>query len=329
MLNQNEEITNELIYTITKQFPEVNYIELQKQVAGIVSMYNVKVKEFNNFKPDLKEKFQLFFSAKKLEGISPLTVKSYKYILNAFSKNVNKPVNSITTQDVRSYLSELNNKPSSVATKIWCLKSFFDWLFIEEYIVRNPMSKIKTPKQEIRLPKALSEEEIEIEREGCQTLRQKGIFELLLSSGMRLDEIGKSNKNDIDWNDLNIKVIGKGNKERFVYFSLKSKRALLKYLDSRKDICPALFVTMKYPIHRLGRRAIEREVTNIGINSGADINLFPHKMRHTLATTMLNKGADISSIQKILGHSNIATTQIYAVMSNERAHDEYKRYSVV
>jgi integrase/recombinase XerD len=211
--------------------------------------------------------------------------------------------------------------------QISILKSFFGWLHMEEYITRNPMLRIKQTKEPKRLRHALSDEEIELLRQACRTDREKALLEFTVSTGSRLSEIVKIDRNDINWSERSLKVIGKGNKERVIYFSIKAKILLYKYLNSRNDDNPALFVTVRNPHHRIGGRSIEKIVKVIAERAGIDKPIFPHLLRHSFATHNINAGMPLPVLQHIMGHDNPSTTQIYAELSEENIMHEYRKIS--
>ena len=256
-------------------------------------------------------------------------MSSYQLELRIFGENILKPVDIITTNDIRLFLSEFPHlKMSSVSKKLSVLKSFFGWLVDEEIIEKDPTRKIKTPKKEKVMPKALNIEELELLRESCIDVRERAILEVYYATGARLSEIQALNRKDINWESKTARVVGKGNKERDVYFSFKASYHLKKYLKSRNDLVPALFITKRRPYKRLSNRSIQREISKIVKRSGIQKNISIHSLRHTLATLMLDRGADITAIQGILGHSDISTTQIYAQLSDERKQEQYNKYMV-
>jgi integrase/recombinase XerD len=229
--------------------------------------------------------------------------------------------------DIRRHLASYSStgvKTSTVQRKIAIFRSFFDWMENEEYILKSPMRKIKSLKLEKRLRKALTFEELEKIRDICNTYRERALLEFFYSTGCRLDEVVKLNKQDIDWQDLSTRVIGKGNKERTVFINAKAKVFLQKYLMSRLDDCEALFVTIRKPFRRMKRRAIEREISNIGKRIG--LHIYPHLIRHTTATCMLHNGAELYEVQRVLGHEYPSTTQIYAQISDDSIKNAHRKY---
>lgn len=227
------------------------------------------------------------------------------------------------------YLSQLDGlKLSSISRKLSVLKSFFKWLADEELITKDPTKKIKKPKQEHRLPKALSIEELEMIRESCITARERALVEVLYATGGRLSEIQSLNRQDINWQTNSAKVVGKGNKEREIYFSWKALYHLKKYFGLRSDLVPALFVTERKPVRRLSNRGIQRVVGIIAARAGIQKRVHPHIFRHTFATLTLNAGADLVVVQSLLGHANPSTTQVYCSVTDNRRREQYKRYLV-
>lgn len=189
------------------------------------------------------------------------------------------------------------------------------------------MRKIKTPKIEKRVREALTKEEFETLRTGAKTLRQKALLELLYSTGCRLEEVENMKKSDIDWQRLQLNVIGKGNKERTVFINATCLVHLRKYLMSRLDDNEALFVTERAPLKYLGRRAIQREIDKIMHQSGLEKNVYPHLIRHTFATHKINAGMSLNVLQEIMGHDSPDTTLVYASIDNSTVEHEYRKYS--
>jgi len=299
------------------------------ELAQLLSGYHVTKVEDDEVHPDLHDNIKLFLSNKKLEGLSSITLKGYELDLNIFANRIRKRTEDITASDLRIYLAEFEHlKMSTVSKKLSVLKSFFSWLTGEEILQRDPSARLKQPKKEKRAPKALSIEELEMLRESCETIRQRALLEVMYATGCRLDEVSSLNKSDINLQTMSCRVIGKGNKEREVYFSFKAMYHLRKYLMGRTDEEEALFTTLRKPYRRVGHRAIQREIKRISLAAGIEKNVTPHTLRHTFATLTLNNGADIVAVQHLLGHSSPATTQTYAVLSDARKREQHKKYLV-
>ena len=239
--------------------PNVDKPELQQAISVILTQYDIKPALISTGHPDLRQKIKLFLSGKKLEGIATSTYEGYTNELRIFAEHVPKSTEDITTADIRVYLAECGHlKTSSLSKRLSVLKSMFGWLVNEDILTRDPTKRIKPPKKEQRMPKALSIEELEMIREACITPRERAMIEVLYCIGGRLSEIQTMNRDDIDWQSLSVLVIGKGNKERPVYFSFKAAYHLKKYLKLRVDSDPALFVSERRPYRRLSDRGIER-----------------------------------------------------------------------
>lgn len=324
-----QELLNQIVSAVAEVCPAADLLQVKSKIAGILALYDIRPGKITAGHPDVAEKVKLFLAAKKLEGLSNLTLAGYEIELRIFAKHIQKPVEAITTADLRQFLGQFEHlKLSSISRKLSVLKSFFGWLTEEEIIPRDPTRKIKPPKKEKHLPKALTIEELELIREACATRRERALVEVFYSTGCRLSEIAQLNRQDIDWQQHSAKVTGKGSKEREVYFSFKAMHHLRKYLDTRKDAVPALFVTERQPYRRMSNRAIQREFDKIAKRAGITKKLHPHVMRHTMATLTLNNGADIVAVQSLLGHANPATTQVYAQLTSGRRREQYKKYLV-
>jgi integrase/recombinase XerD len=276
----------------------------------------------------IQDKILLFLASKKLDGRAKTTIESYGRYLRLFNNFIHKDINNINTFDIRTFLavySKTDIKNTTLATKISILKSFFSWLENEELINKNPMKKIPTTKIEKHIRKPLTSEELEMLRIACKTKRDQSLVEVFYSTGARLDEVFKLNKDDINWSDGSILVVGKGNKERIVLLNAKAKIYLHRYLNSRVDNNEALFVVDKKPYGRLGKRSIEKIFNKLGKLAGIINPVYPHIARHTLATNMLNNGGSLIEVQKYLGHDNPSTTQIYAQLSMDAVKLAHKK----
>lgn len=277
----------------------------------------------------MPEKIMIFLASKKLDGRAKTTLQSYQRYLIHFAQFIQKEPQDINTMDVRMFLATFAKrdvKNATMATIIFVLKSFFAWLHAEEYIPRNPMVKIQATKKDRNLRKALTREELEMLRMSCETDRDRAMIEFLYSTGCRLDEVTKLNKDDIGWGDDSVKVLGKGSKERIVYLNAKAKVHVWRYLSARKDSQEALFVSSKKPYERMGNRGFEKVIKEMGKRAGIKQNVFPHLIRHTTATHMLQNGASLMEVQEYLGHDSPATTQIYAKLDREAVRQSHKKH---
>lgn len=324
-----EQLIRQLESSISDLCFDIPFQKLHIAIAGILSMYDIRPARLPGANPDIRDKVDQFLSAKRLEGLSDITLCGYADELRIFAHHVTQPADMITTTDIREYLGRFEHlKMSSVSKKLSVIKSFFGWLNNEEIIIKDPARRIKPPKKEQRLPKALSIEELEQVREACITSRERSIVEVFYATGGRLSEINGLDQSDIDYQAMCARVIGKGNKEREVYLSFKALYHLKKYLMQRLDNNPALFITERQPYRRLSNRGIQRAISKIAQRSGIQKNIHPHTFRHTFATLTLNNGADISSVQALLGHSSPATTQVYAQVSETKKREAYRKHLV-
>lgn len=271
----------------------------------------------------------MFFVTKKIEGLSEKTLEYYEGRIKAFLRFVNKNLCDITSDDIKCYLAyrgyKNNVSKCTLDNELRVLKSFFAWLAGEEYISKNPTSRIRPIKQEKRIKEAFSEIELEKLRQACENSRDLAIIDFLYSTGARVSEVSNSNISDIT-ND-EVRIIGKGNKERVVFLNAKAILSLNNYLQSRKDDNPALFVNLRSPYDRLQQGGIESRIREIGGKAGVQ-NVHPHRFRRTCATLSLNRGMPIEQVSQMLGHEKIETTTIYARSDKENVKASHKKFVV-
>lgn len=296
-----EEVIVKILNRAMDELPEVDTDKLRPILDMVLYDYDVRPAEKSLvLRSNVRDYATLYMASKKVEGLSAITLKNYGYRLRRFMSFMAKNVEDINAMDIRMYLASYQKHTSCTNTtlesEVAGLKSFFGWLEDEEYIVKSPMRKIKAPKTEKRMREALTPEELELLRDACKTLRERALVEFFYTTGCRLDEVVKVNKPDIDWQNLSLRVIGKGNKECEVFISDKAKVHIRKYLMSRLDDCESLFVTERQPIRKLGRRSIEREFKALGEAAGITKQVSPHVIRHTTATDMLRHGATLSEV---------------------------------
>lgn len=329
-MNCNEEFIVKVLGKLTLDF---NFdLEQQRKIREDIyySLYGYEVLalEKSLVKSDIEEKMMMYFQVKKLEGYSEQTLKSYYYILKKFATWINKPVTTVTKNDIRIYLAQNTEglKPSTINSIIFTFKAFFRWLCDEEIILTNPAKNLSTTKLPKRLRKSLTVEEFEKLRLSCQTTRERCLLEFLFATGCRVSEVVSINISDLNMNDNTIKIVGKGNKERIVCFNDKTKLYINNYLKTRRDNNPALFISERFPFNRIGKRGIEVIINKISQRAGLNKAVYPHLLRHTMATLGYASGVDLTIIQNLLGHTSPATTQIYAEENLDNIKQQYKQH---
>lgn len=272
---------------------------------------------------------ELFLAAKRIEGCSEKSLKYYNATIVAMLNTLNKSVKHIVTGDIRTYLTEYqkNNKSSKVTIDNIrrILSSFFSWLEDEDHILKSPVRRIHKVKTGTNIKETYSDEALELMRDNCTELRDLAIIDMLASTGMRVGEMVLLNRNDIDFNERECIVFGKGSKERVVYFDARTKIHLQNYLKSRTDENPALFVSLKSPYKRLKIGGIEVRLREFGKRLGLQ-NVHPHKFRRTLATMAIDKGMPIEQLQQLLGHRKIDTTLQYAMVKQSNVKIAHRKY---
>ena len=259
-----------------------------------------------------------FIAAKKVEGCSSKSLSYYKStIINALVK-IQKEVIHITTDDLRTYLN--NYQETSCASKVTVdnirriLSSFFSWLEEENYIVKSPVRRIHKVKVGKTVKETYSDEALEQMRDHCSNARDLALIDLLASTGMRVGELVRLNRSDIDYQNRECIVTGKGDKQRKVYFDARTKIHLKKYVDSRTDTNEALFVSLLAPYNRLQISGVEIRLRQLGRELNIS-RVHPHKFRRTLATMAIDKGMPIEQVQHLLGHQSLDTTLQYAMVN--------------
>ncbi len=301
--------------------------EKTAEIETILAGYNI-ARGPQRERSDLKKRICAFLAAKKIDGLSPKTLKNYREMLMAFAAQVDKHITKIATDDIRAYighLAERGLKDSSIQTHINTLRSFFSWLDVEDLIRKNPMRKIKSLKiDRAKARRPLTAEQLERLRDGCRTYKEKALVEFLVSTGCRLSELVGVRVGAVDWQGRSVVVLGKGGKERTVYFSVRAKLMLQEYLGRRRG-GEALFASSRAPYEAMRPRAVEKALQKIGERAGEPMRIHPHLMRHTFASNALNSGMDITIIQHLLGHTDPKTTLIYAELAPRTVKYEYER----
>ena len=271
----------------------------------------------------------LFLAAKRIEGCSEKSLKYYESTIMAMLDELHKEVKQIDTDDIRSYLTEYQTRKKSSKVTIdnirRILSSFFSWLEDEDYILKSPVRRIHKVKTGTNIKETYSDEALELMRDNCTELRDLAMIDMLASTGMRVGEMVLLNREDINFNERECVVFGKGDKERIVYFDARTKIHLQNYLRSRTDDDPALFVSLQAPHNRLSIGGIEVRLRQMGKRLGLN-KVHPHKFRRTLATMAIDKGMPIEQLQQLLGHKRIDTTLQYAMVKQSNVKIAHRKY---
>ena len=272
---------------------------------------------------------EIFLSAKQVEGCSIKTAKYYEVTIKQLFKKMPKKVVNYTTDDIRAYLAVYQRKHKSSKVTIDNIRrifsSFFSWLEEEDYIIKSPVRSIHKVKTGAQVKEVLTDENLETLRDNCNHIRDLAIIDMLSSTGMRVGELVKLNREDVNFSERECIVFGKGNKERIVYFNARTKIHLQQYLASRKDRNKALFVSLSKPHSRLGISGVECRLRKIG-RSCRISRVHPHKFRRTLATMAIDKGMPVEQVQKLLGHVKIDTTMHYAMVNQTNVKLSHRKF---
>ena len=272
---------------------------------------------------------ETFLKAKRLEGCSERTIGYYNRTIEKMLEGIGKPANHITTEDLRSYLSDYQSSGKVTKTTVdnvrRVLSTFFSWLEEEDYILKSPVRRIKKIRTAQVVKETYSDEALEMMRDSCSNIRDLAIIDLLASTGIRVGELVHMNRSDIDFENRECVVFGKGSKERKVYFDARTKLHLSAYLEGRCDENPAMFVSLNSPHERLQISGVETMLRKLGNAISLD-KIHPHKFRRTLATRAIDKGMPIEQVQVLLGHKKIDTTLQYAMVDQRNVKNSHRRF---
>lgn len=327
---------DELIAEISrKMLPYLDNAQLsQLQEVLTYCFWNVQVTktesdEQNSETESNAKLLYLFIASKRLEGCSDKTLKYYQTTILRLFEKIDIHVTHIKTDDLRDYLSDYQKmrqcSKSNIDNIRRILSSFFAWLEDENYIIKSPVRRIHKIKSGKTVKETYTDEALEIMRDQCGCLRDLALIDLLASTGMRVGELVRLNKADIDFENRECIVFGKGSKERPVYFDARTKIHLKNYLESRTDNNPALFVSLLQPFKRLEISGIEIRLRKLGKKLGI-AKVHPHKFRRTLATRAIDKGMPIEQVQRLLGHAKIDTTMEYAMVNQNNVKISHRKY---
>ena len=322
----------QLIQEVQRQMlPYLNNAQL-KQLQGVLEgvLSGVELSHCAGMVESAKvDTVACFINAKRIEGCSEKTLSYYRQTIVSMLSGIEKEPQEIVTEDLRKYLTvyQMSRKSSKVTIDNIrrILSSYFSWLEDEDYIVKSPVRRIHKVKTAKVIKETYTDEALEIMRDNCCNVRDLAMIDLLASSGMRVGEMVALNRDDINFNERECVVFGKGSKERIVYFDARTKIHLQNYLESRTDTCSALFVSLTSPHDRLQIGGVERRLRELGKRLNLP-RVHPHKFRRTLATSAIGKGMPIEQVQQLLGHQKIDTTMHYAMVKQQNVKLAHRKY---
>ena len=278
---------------------------------------------------DREDLLELFLTAKEVEGCSPKTIAYYRTTLEHMTATISKPYTQMTSDDLRDYLNGYGSRHGAGKVTIdnirRIMSSFFSWLEVEDYVIKSPVRRIHRIKTAQVAKEVLTDEQIESLRDGCSCARDLAIIDVLVSSGMRVGELVGLDISDVNLQERECIVTGKGNKQRPVYLDARAKLHLSDYLETRKDENPALFVTLRGRTKRMTVSDVEARVRELGRATQVG-RVHPHKFRRTLATRAIDRGMPIEQVQKLLGHAKIDTTMHYAMVDQNNVKTSHRKY---
>ena len=319
-----KEIVFEILNDMAEELSVMQLKKLQEVLLKRLQEQDEQVEPARN-----DEYLEMFINAKKIEGCSERTLKYYRSSVQHMFSRIETPVRKITTEQLREYLTgyqKINNCGKSTVDNIRRnISSFFSWLEEEDHILKSPMRRIHKIKTKTKVKETISDEDIERLRDHCEVTRDIAIIDLLYSTGIRVGELVNLDIKDINFEERECIVYGKGEKERRVYFHAKAKLHLQNYISSRKDNNPALFVTLDAPHERLKISGVEIRLRELGRKLNLT-RIHPHKFRRTMATRAIDKGMPIEQVQKLLGHSQIDTTMHYAIVNQTNVKTSHRKY---
>lgn len=324
-----QQIITDVVQQMLPHLDNAQLKQLQKVLEHTLFDCEITKQDEKEITDDNSKLVDDFVAAKRIEGCSEKTLKYYRTTIDAMITAVDKNICHIQTEDLRSYLTDYQSKNQSSRVTIdnirRILSSFFSWLEDEDYILKSPVRRIHKVKTASNIKETYTDEELEKMRDNCTELRDLAIIDMLASTGMRIGEMVLLNKTDINFNERECVVFGKGDKERIVYFDARAKIHLQNYINSRTDDNPALFVTLRSPHERIKIGGIESRLREMG--KALDIEkVHPHKFRRTLATMAIDKGMPIEQLQQLLGHKRIDTTLQYAMVKQSNVKQAHRKY---
>ena len=328
----NDEFVNDVLRDMLAYLDNGQAEQLRRVLKHNLSGYDLQRKDDSAIEDTDVENARLtgaFLSAKRIEGCSEKSLTYYRKTIETMSETIGKGITHITTNDLRSYLTDYQAERKSSKVTIdnirRILSSFFSWLEDEDYILKSPVRRIHKVKTAVTIKETYTDEALETMRDHCDSLRDLALIDMLASTGMRVGELVLLNRDDINFEERECVVFGKGSKERMVYFDARTKIHLQNYLAQRTDSNNALFVSLKAPHERLQIGGVESRLRELGKRLLLP-RVHPHKFRRTLATMAIDKGMSVEQLQRLLGHQRIDTTLQYAMVKQSNVKIAHRKY---
>lgn len=320
-----QQLINDILHDMSEVLSAKDLYALQIVLQKKLNTQNNQTYPYTNI-----EYMDMFISAKRIEGCSERTLAYYKATIEHMLSIIVTPLRQVQTDELRAYLAEYQLRNNCSKTTIdnirRNLSSFFSWLEAEDYIIKSPIRRIHKIRTGSKVKETLSEECIERIRDSCLHIRDLAMIDLLYSTGIRVGELVNLNIGDINFEERECIVYGKGNKQRKVYFDAKAKVHLKRYLEQRNDYNEALFVTLDSPFKRLKISGVEIRLRKLGRLASVDQRVHPHKFRRSMATRAIDKGMPIEQVQKLLGHQQIDTTMHYAMVNQSNVKISHRKF---
>lgn len=328
----NDEFVNDVLRDMLAYLDNGQAEQLQRVLKHNLSGYEIQRRSDSTTEDASTENTRLtdaFLSAKRIEGCSEKSLSYYRKTIETMSEKIGKGITHITTNDLRTYLTDYQTERKSSKVTIdnirRILSSFFSWLEDEDYILKSPVRRIHKVKTAVTIKETYTDEALETMRDHCDSLRDLALIDMLASTGMRVGELVLLNRDDINFEERECVVFGKGSKERLVYFDARTKIHLQNYLAQRTDSNNALFVSLKAPYERLQIGGVESRLRELGKRLSLP-RVHPHKFRRTLATMAIDKGMPVEQLQRLLGHQRIDTTLQYAMVKQSNVKIAHRKY---
>ena len=328
----NDEFVNDVLRDMLAYLDNGQAEQLRRVLKHNLSGYEIQRRSDSTTEDASTENTRLtdaFLSAKRIEGCSEKSLSYYRKTIETMSEKIGKGITHITTNDLRSYLTSYQTERKSSKVTIdnirRILSSFFSWLEDEDYILKSPVRRIHKVKTAVTIKETYTDEALETMRDHCDSLRDLALIDMLASTGMRVGELVLLNRDDINFEERECVVFGKGSKERMVYFDARTKIHLQNYLAQRTDSNNALFVSLNAPYERLQIGGVESRLRELGKRLSLP-RVHPHKFRRTLATMAIDKGMPVEQLQRLLGHQRIDTTLQYAMVKQSNVKIAHRKY---